>query len=90
MSQRINDFVFVARQVIMKEELVLRLDLVTLMVVKEIIITYCMASRRVTQTMGEWCLDGAVVSPRRGAPAHTHTSTSKQETATEAFSSQCG
>ena len=30
--------------------------------------------------------DGRVVAPREGAPAHTHTSTSKQETATEAFS----
>jgi len=30
--------------------------------------------------------DGRVVTPREGAPAHTHTSTSKQETATEAFS----
>jgi len=30
--------------------------------------------------------DGGVVSPREGAPAHTHTSTSKQETATEALS----
>ena len=48
MSQGINDFVFVAWQVITKEELVPRLDLVTLMVVKEIIITYCMASHKVT------------------------------------------
>ena len=30
--------------------------------------------------------DGRVVSPREGAPAHTHTSTSKQETATETIS----
>ena len=30
--------------------------------------------------------DGRVVAPREGAPAHTHTSTSKKETATEAFS----
>ena len=30
--------------------------------------------------------EGRVVSPREGAPAHTHTSTSKQETATETIS----
>ena len=30
--------------------------------------------------------DGRVVSAREGAPAHTHTSTSKQETVTETFS----
>ena len=30
--------------------------------------------------------DGRVVSPLEGAPAHTHTSTSKQERATETFS----
>ncbi|PFX19092.1 hypothetical protein AWC38_SpisGene16530 [Stylophora pistillata] len=30
--------------------------------------------------------DGRVVSPREGAPAHTRTSTSRQETATETFS----
>ena len=30
--------------------------------------------------------DGRVVTPREGAPTHTHTSTSKQETTTEAFS----
>ena len=39
--------VFLAWQVITKEELVPRLDLVTLMVVEEIIITYCMASHKV-------------------------------------------
>ena len=43
----------------MKEELVLRQGLVTLMVVKEIIITYYMASHRVTQRMREWCLHGS-------------------------------
>ena len=66
MSQEINSFVFVAWQVIMKEEIVLRLDLVTLMVVKEIIITYWMASHRLTQRMGEWCLHW------RGASSYTH------------------
>ena len=30
--------------------------------------------------------DGRVVTPREGAPTHTHTSTSKQETTTETFS----
>ena len=67
MSQEINGFVFITWQVIMKEELVLRLDLVTLMVVNEIIITYCMASHRVTQRMGEWCLHG-----RGHQLIHTH------------------
>ena len=47
---------------------------------KRIIITYCMASHRVT------LVRIGVVSPREGAPAHTHTPTSKQETATETFS----
>ena len=56
MSQGINDFVFIAWPAIVKEERVLRLDLVTLMVVHEIIITYCMASHRLTQRMGEGCL----------------------------------
>ena len=48
MSRGINDFDFIAWQLIMREELVPRLDLVTLMVLKEIVITYCMASHRVT------------------------------------------
>ena len=80
MSRRTSDFVSVAWQAIMKEELVLRLDLVKVMVVKEVVITYCMALRRLTQRTGEWCLHG------RGPSAHIHTSTSKQETAIEAFS----
>ena len=52
MSKRIKDYDFVAWQVIIKEELVLRLDLVTLMVIKKISIIYCMASQRVSQRMG--------------------------------------
>ena len=66
MSQGINDFVFIAWPAIVKEERVLRLDLVTLMVAKDIIITYCMDSHRVTQRMGEWCLLG------RGRHSYTH------------------
>ena len=53
MLRGINDFDFIAWQVIAREELVLRLDLVTLIVLKEIVITYCMASHRVTLTMGQ-------------------------------------
>ena len=37
---------------IVREELVLKLDLVTLMVVKEIVITYCMASHSLALRMG--------------------------------------
>ena len=44
----INEFFLVAWQVIVKEDLVLRLDLVTFMVVKEIITTYYMALQGVT------------------------------------------
>ena len=49
---------------IVREELVLKLDLVTLMVVKEIFITYCMASHSAALKMGlHW----------RGHPlTHTH------------------
>ena len=59
MSQGIKDW-----QVIVREELLLKLDLVTLMVVKEIGITYCMASHSVALGMGlHW----------RGHPlTHTH------------------
>ena len=44
----INEFFLVAWQVIVKEELVLWLNLVTFMVVKEIITTYYMALQGVT------------------------------------------
>ena len=44
----INKFFLVPWQVIVKEEVVLRLDLVTFMVVKEIITSYHMALQGVT------------------------------------------
>ena len=61
-------------QVITKKELVPRLDLVTVMVVKEIIITYCMVSHKVTLRKGEWCLHG-----RGHQLTHTHRPPSRRQ-----------
>ena len=67
MSQGIKDW-----QVIVTEELLLKLDLVTLMVVKEIVITYCMVSHGVALRIGLHWRGHPLTHPHR-LPAETFT-----------------